>query len=130
MPSFHRHVPAPLRTLALTLTMVSLCGALVLVAEAVMWIEAHPAILLLVGTCLAAIVAFRMSRPSRHPRFQQVPQFSRFQQPPQPPQPRRATPHRPANQPCRPAVTRPQIVYWGGVRVGTLDEQGHFRPDR
>lgn len=126
MLKFHRHVPAPLGTLALTWAMASLCGALVLVAEAVTWIEAHRAILLLVGTALAALVAFRRSRPSRNPpRFQQVPQFSRFQQPPQPP--RRAASQRPAN---RPPVTRSQIVYWGGVRVGTLDEQGHFRPDR
>ncbi len=127
MLKFHRHVPAPLRTVTLTWLGVTAIGLCALVAEAVMWIEAYPAILLLVGTALAAIVAFRRSRPSRHPRFQQVPQFSRFQQPPQPPQPRRATPHRPAS---RPPATRPQIVYWGGVRVGTLDAQGHYRPDR
>ncbi len=130
-----RRVPSPLRTLATVTLAWAIVAGCAIVAEVALWAEAHPWAVLIVGMLVAAVLTVRQSwrslcsRRIKQPTTETVaPRLPEPAQQPCPPRP--PHPPRPARQPAHPTQSASQVVYWGKQRVGTLDEQGTFRPDR
>lgn len=125
--------PRPLRTLAATWLAVTAVGLCALVAQAVLWADRHPWIVLLVGTATAAVVALRR-RPKRgqqamRPFFQSPQsieaQATRSYKAPLAVPSRRSQPYREKAQ-----GQGREPVYLGKERIGWMDADGTIRLDK
>jgi hypothetical protein len=118
-----RAIPAPLRTLALTWSAVSLCGAVAIVAQIAMWIFASPWRVALAVVCLGLLIASTTRRRARS--ASPIPAGPRPGPHSEPP-PTGTTTRTPRTTTRTPAV---KIVYYAGRRIGVMTADGRVRLD-
>ncbi len=125
MLRFNRpRIPAPLRTLALSLVAVSGVALCALAVEVVQWLTTSPWHVLLVALLAGAAVAVSRAlrshvRRAHHAVRPEVTAGAR-------PSPRRlpgTTPHKQTSRP------RQQVVYYGGRCIGVMTEDGSVQLD-